>query len=152
MKKIVLALSLGLALSSVSAQFLASDRVPESVRVEFNRQFPKAKSITWTPEQKGYQASFETHHKKHFVSYDNEGHIIGQTIELDKIKLPGNIRKKIERNYGDFIIEATYRIDSKKGSGFIVELGRSEEGIKLFFNPQGNLLSIASLDGPLTRR
>ena len=152
MKKIVLALSLGLALSSVSAQFLASDRVPESVRVEFNRQFPKAKSITWTPEQKGYQASFETHYKKYFVSYDNEGHIIDQTIELDKIKLPRNIRRKIERNYGDFIIEATYRIDSKNGSDFIVELGRSEEGIKLLFNPQGNLLSISSLDGSLTRR
>ena len=150
MKTILLIILFGTITGSVSAQLLGNSQVPSIITRDFYKQYPHAKNLVWMEEAKGYQASFETKSKKYFVIYDKNENTIVQTVELDKVKLPRNIRKQLRQNYNSFIVESVSKVNSTYGTFYVANIGRSEEALSLQFDDKGKLLDVLSIDEPLT--
>ena len=146
MKTILLVILFGAIAGSVSAQLLSNSQVPAIIKSDFDKQYPHAKKLVWMEEAQGYQASFETNSKKYFVIYDKNENAIVQTVELDKVKLPRNIRKQLHQNYNSFIVENVSKINSTYGTFYVANIGRSEEALSLQFDNKGKLLDVLSID------
>lgn len=102
MKKIILAVSLALALSAASAQ--SPKTIPGAVKESLSKQYPHSKKVIWSYIPDGYMASFETRNKKYYVVFSAEQNAIIETTQIDKIK-SHKIRKRQKERYGELIFE-----------------------------------------------
>jgi hypothetical protein len=152
MKQLLLICLLGSLFNLAPAQIIIKQEVPATLRDGFNKQYLHVKHATWTFLPETIRVSFEASHKKYVIEYDHTGKALDQTVQISRVEIPPDIRIKLERNYGDFIIESVSRIDSERGSIYETQVARSEEGYRLLFTLQGNLLEVVTIDEVLAQK
>lgn len=151
MKYVVFFFLFSLAVQSASAQFFNNSKVPTGVKLHFQQQFPKAKKVNWNVSQLGFEVTFTHHHQKHFGVYNLDGSSVVQTEEMTKAQLPRKIRKQLKREYADYIVEGTERIENQQGFIYSTEIASAEESLSLVFDSDGRLRNITPIDSGFSR-
>jgi len=124
------------------AQFFNTSHVPEAIRENLEKQFPHLRNLTWSKEQGGYQASFDTHRKHIYVLYSLDGAEVAQVTEVHKARLPRNVRKTLKKNYNTFQLLGATKIESPEANGYEAEIVKGAEAYELVFNERGWLVSV----------
>ncbi len=152
MKNILVFSMLFLVGSSAFGQFFNSSHVPEGIKEHLKAQFPHARKLEWAKEGDAFQASFNSHHKRIYVLYNNDGSEIAQITEIHKAKLPHNTRKTLRKNYNTFNLVGANVIQTGNEKGFEAEVMKAEEAYNLIFNERGWLMSVEPVDPPADER
>lgn len=129
-----------------AARAEAGAQVPDAVLKSFQKEYPKAKAVHWSKDNEGYLVSFDQHRNHLYVVFSDDGSTIRQVVEIEKIFLPRNIRKQIEKNYKGFVIEDAARIHSGKSRSYETIIACAEEALDLKFSAEGKIQSVLELD------
>lgn len=126
------------SVSSVSAQKLKEDKVPELVRASFQKLYPDIRRPKWELDKGNYEAEFRMDGAEQSALFDSSGTFLQMEIEIRESELPQPIKDYLQKNYaGQKVSEAT-RITKANGD-VLFEVGI--KGRELIFDSGGQLQS-----------
>lgn len=137
MKKVVIWMSIALAVSLANAQKITENEVPSAVKSALQKKYPKTVALKWEKEKVNYEAEFEIAGTEYSVLIDASGNILETEVEISIDELPAKAKAYIAQHYaGQKIKEATKTTDSKGAVTYEAEI-KDED---LIFDSNGNFI------------
>lgn len=149
MKKTLLALlTVAIVSNSVSAQKIATEKVPVAVTTAFKTKFPTVLKTSWEMENKTeFEANFHINGVETSANFDNTGKWLETETELKIAALPNAIQSTIKKDYAGFKINEASKIENiKNGKCFEAEIEKGEETFDVLFTADGKVLSKTKLE------
>jgi hypothetical protein len=81
------------------AAIASGAEVPGLVAKGFKKEYPHAKHIAWNIANGKFSVSFESGRKKYYADYDSQGHALGHTLYVEKLRPPRGFHRKPERDF-----------------------------------------------------
>lgn len=141
--RLVALITVLLTIGTVFGHKIHKRDVPSVIINSFHKHFPRAYDVEWKMEQNIYKVEFETGLRRndHTIWFDNLGKIVRHKEEISKNKLPTQIIKKIDTDFGGYRISDVKRISEDNSVIYTLELKRFNEEWKVSFNPDGSIIS-----------
>lgn len=139
MKTLLVVLGMGLSIAHANAQKVNVKDVPLSIKHSLQQNYG-IKDADWDKEGSNYEASFEQKGKKVSVVFDAIGSILETEREIGKDELPVAVIDVLKKDYPDFELEESAKIDSKGVITYEAEVEKGEQTFDLIFNAQGKLI------------
>lgn len=139
MKTLLVVLGMGLAMSQANAQKLNEKDVPGSIKSSLVKAYA-VKDVDWDKEGLNYEASFEQKGKEISVEFDAAGSILETEWEIKKNELPPAVMDVLKKDYADFELEETAKIDATGLISYEAEVEKGEKAYDLIFDAQGVLI------------
>ena len=97
MKKIIYVIA-ALLFSGTSshAQKLNDTKVPATVKTSFSKSHPTISKVSWSKEEKNFEAEFSLNGKESSEVYTAEGTFVESEVEIKVSELPSAIRIKLK--------------------------------------------------------
>ncbi len=137
MKKLILAMSMIMAVSMTQAQKLNEKEVPAAVKTTFHKNYPNVKTVKWEKEKGDFEAGFKVNNVETSVLLDKAGAILETETEIKIQELPAEARAYVEKNHKGHKIKEASKITNNKGE---VTYEAEVNGKDLIFDPQGKFL------------
>ena len=99
MKKIILAMSLMLAISLPSALAIDEKEVDPRVLATFKMEFSSARDVQWNVNADHTTAKFSLYDQGFTAYFTNEGELIGTARNILYVQLPLSVIKEIENSF-----------------------------------------------------
>ena len=139
MKTLLVVLGMGLSIAHANAQKVNVKDVPLSIKHSLQQNYG-IKDADWDKEGNNYEASFEQKGKEVSVVFDAIGSILETEREIGKDELPVAVIDVLKKDYPDFELEESAKIDSKGVITYEAEVEKGEQTFDLIFNAQGKLI------------
>ncbi len=139
MKSLIVVVGLSLAMCQADAQKIRSNEVPSSIKKSLQQNYG-VKDADWDKEGNSFEANFEQKGKEISVLYDASGSVLETEREISKHELPKAVLEILKKDYADFVIEETARIDTKGVVTYETEIDKAEQSFDLIFDVNGKLL------------
>ncbi len=139
MKTIIVVLGMGLAITQVNAQKINAKDVPVNVKSSLEKNYA-VKDVDWSKEGANYEASFEQKGTEISVVFDGIGSILETEREIKKSELPTAIHGILKKDYVEYEIEETTKIESKGEITYEVEVEKGKQTFDLIFDTNGKLV------------
>lgn len=139
MKTLLVVLGMGLSIAQANAQKVNVKDVPLSIKHSLHQNYG-IKDADWDKEGNNYEASFEQKGKEVSVVFDASGSILETEREIGKAELPVAVMDVLKKDYPDFELEESAKIDSKGVITYEAEVEKGEQTFDLIFSAQGKLI------------
>lgn len=140
MKTIIIFLTM-IFLSANYAQNLNIKDVPLVVRNKFSSSYKNATSVKWTKEKTGYESSFKKGKVDMSVNFDEKGNIVETETVIKLSELPVEVREAVAKDYSNYKISETAKIESKGVITYEVAVKRGKDKMDLMYDEHGVLKS-----------
>lgn len=125
-----------------AAQDLKAEQVPVKIISEFQKSYPKVTNMEWEMKETYYEVEFDIGKYDHEISYDNEGKVVKERIEVSPSELPAALQELIKNKYPDYTIDEVEmtRMQGKISYKVEIDQGWFKER-KLVIDHTGKLIS-----------
>ena len=137
--KTIIILLMGIFLSIGSAQSLKIKDIPRIVREKFISSYSTATNVKWTKEKSRYESSFKKGNVDMSVNFDEKGNIVETETGIKLSELPIVVRESVAKDYSNYKISETAKIESKGITTYEVEVKRGKDKMDLIYNEHGVL-------------
>jgi hypothetical protein len=135
MKKVTVLLTASLLLLACSTFARNTDpTTPESINVEFSRDFAQAKNVEWEQTDNFYKATFDFNGKVLFAFYSDNADFMGVAYNLPSTKLPRSLQSTIEKSYANYWITDLFQYRTADADGFVITLENADKVVTLKSN------------------
>ena len=111
---------------------------PARVKVNFNARYPNhAGSPKWEQNTNGYTARFKQNGQATECRFTPEGQWIKTSTVVPENKLPANAQKYLKENHPDYTYQKGVKNESKKGSGYEVDIRSENKDYRVLFDEKG---------------
>lgn len=124
---------------NVNAQDIPQSEVPSVVLNAFQVKFPNATDIDWELKGDQYKVDFEIGTRDHGVWIDKSGNIKKHKEDITKKELPQEIVKKIEKDFSNYKIDDTDKVEADGKVVYLVELDGAKDDRKVTFTAAGDV-------------
>lgn len=153
MKSIISAILFVLTFS-LFAQSQSDESVPEVVRKNFSKKFPRAENVSWQEVDNNYKADCFFRGRGTYAEYTAEGEWVQTVTDMDVKNLYPPIERYINENFKkDKIVFVEKALRADKQDYYYVQLARKEKGMKephifeLFFDKTGKIEQVKVPEG-----
>ncbi len=143
MKKLILLLIAVIAMSSIKAQKISADNVPQPVLDAFKTKFSIAEKTAWEIDYDNYEANFVVGKTDFSGIFDKEGKWLATITYLKPSELPKNIRESLSKKYGElsaYKIEDAIKMEKEKETTYEMEIIRGENTYEVEFDNEGEMM------------
>jgi hypothetical protein len=128
--------------STVTAQDLMPNQVPQAVSDAFSQQFSNAKDIEWEKQGSQFEVDFETGWSRdHEAWFSEEGELVYLKEDIRNRDLPEIVQVRIKSDFADYRIDDLYKITEGDQITFEVSLeSRRTSDIDLIISNSGEVL------------
>ena len=140
MKTLILVIAACTMGGYVSAQKMAENQVPAIISKNFKAKFPAAKDVKWEKEADDFEANFEINKVETSALYDAKGNLKEIESEIEKSDLPKAVSETLARDFKNYKIEETSKIEKNGVITYEAEVEKGEKSIDLFFDANGKFL------------
>ena len=142
MKKIFILLLISFFITNINAQNIKADRVPDSIKKQFNLQFPDVKKVKWKRVEALFFAQFSINGKGVDVTYKLSGEWIETLTEISISEVPAEVVTGINNIFtGAKIIAAASINQSTKEILYVVQLKCKGKKTEMTLDAKGNQVS-----------
>jgi len=152
--KIIYSLLLFVFSLSLFSQSAADLNIPEAVRKNFSRKFPRAENISWNKIDENYKVDCFFKYRATYAEFTNEGSLIITITDLDIKTLYPPIQKHLDENYSkDKVILAEKAVKADKQDYYYIQIERKDPETKerytaeLFFDKTGRIEQVKLPEG-----
>jgi len=152
--KIIYSLFLCIFTFSLFSQSAADLNIPDEVKKNFSRKFPRAENISWNKVDENYKVDCFFKTRATYAEFTKEGSLIITITDLDLKTLYPPIQKHIDNNYSkDKIILAEKAVKADKQDYYYVQIERKDQETKekyiaeLFFDKTGRIEQVKLPEG-----
>ncbi|MFV8225830.1 PepSY-like domain-containing protein [Christiangramia aquimixticola] len=142
MKKLIVCL---ITLSSVGFMSCQekSDKVPEAVKITFQKKYPGENDPDWKKDDHGnWESHFKIDGEKYRADFNEDGTWIETENDIKKDNLPEAIKKVLKEKFPDEEITEVERVDNaEKGLFYDVELKRKGKNKDIMFREDGTIIN-----------
>ncbi len=125
-------------LISLSAQNKTEVKVPEKVKAAFAKNYPDVKEVKWKEGKSDFRAEFKKDDKEMAVIYDAKGNLKKTKSEISKSDLPKGVEDFVAKDYKDWTIAKTSKIEDAKGDmTYEVRITKDKMEKNLMFDKEG---------------
>lgn len=130
------------------AQKMREKDIPAAVTSAFKTKFPDATKASWEKEgTSDYEVSFKLNGKEISANFDDAGKWLETETEIKISDLPVAVKKALKKDFTDFKIEETSKIENvKDGNYFEVEMENDEATFDVMFTVDGIVLRKTKLE------
>jgi hypothetical protein len=150
MKTSMFTLCLVLMGYDASAQKLSENQVPPAVIKAFKVKYSAVQNVRWEKENKDYEAGFKINEIETSVLLDVAGNFLETESEIAHNALPKAIADAVAKNYADYEIEETSRIETGGIVSYEVEVEKEKKSMDLIFDQNGKLLKALPIEEKTT--
>lgn len=124
----------------------AIDEVPDNVKKNFTRKFPKAVDPFWSVDEQKYTVEFTLNEMKNTVLFSADGQAQVTRTEMDPDKLMNPINRYVEENYKGYKVRYAEKVTRKdRKNHFYVEIYSKKRNAnppetQLYFDTSGRLM------------
>ncbi len=138
MKKLFLSLTfLAFALSAQAQKVNAAD-VPEAVKKEFKKDYPKDQDVDWKKKGTDYVAEFEAANVRHCARYSPTGTFLYIAVKIANADLPKGVHEYTAKHFPNHkITDAKKVTKANKEVSYSLEINEKE----LYFTDKGAFIS-----------
>jgi hypothetical protein len=137
MKTLILILTFVAVAIGSSAQNLQPNDIPSSVVKSFNKKNPKAEQVEWSKTGESFKASFMDNNLKKSYTYDANGKMKQNEMQVTISNLPTPVIKYLNDNFPGEVIKQSVKITNASGkSSYMVKVKESD----LEFDSNGRFL------------
>lgn len=124
---------------SLSAQNKMEVKVPEKVKAAFAKNYSDVKEVKWVKEGKSeFKAEFKKDDKEMAIIYDGKGNLKKTKSEISKSDLPKGVEDFVAKDYKDWTITKTSKIEDAKGDiTYEARIVKGKMDKNLMFNKEG---------------
>jgi hypothetical protein len=126
---------------------LTADKVPAKVRESFRAKFPEVKKVEWKlKDDKNYEAEFTQKDVEVAAKFDENGKWVETETAIAKTELPKEVRAKISREFKDYKVIETQKVERPDGKPvlFEVHLENPKEVLKVQLEANGTIAARSS--------
>jgi len=131
MKKIILGLSMLMAIGVTSAFATDELKVNEKVLSSFGKDFTFAKNVQWREEGDYLKARFTISDMLTEAYYTKDGEFVGSARNLLFAQLPLSVIHEFNKNYDEASVMSILEITSTEGTSYRIWLEKDNRKIKL---------------------
>lgn len=139
MKSIIVVVGLSLTMCQTDAQKIKNNELPSVVKNALEKNYG-VRDADWDKEGDSFEANFEQKRKEVSVLIDANGNVLEMETEINKKELPQTIHDTLKKDFADYEIEETAKIESKGEPTYEVEVEKGEQTFDLIFDANGKLL------------
>ncbi len=142
-KKLTLLFAATLMATSINAQKIAADNVPQPVLSAFKAKFSIAEKTSWEMDYDNYEADFTVGKSDFSAKFDKDGKWIQTETYLKLSELPKLIREALSKKYGElsgYKVEESKKLEKEKETTYAMEVVKGENTYDLVFDEAGELL------------
>lgn len=115
--------------------------VPEVVKKEFAKAFPKAGKTTWSVEKPGeYEAEFVEGKTETSALYDAKGKWLATETKIAQAQLPQAVKISLTKEFAGFKIAEVELVKAASGITYEMEAKKGKTEYELVFDASGKLL------------
>ena len=141
MKKVMLLIAFGLAVSCTNAQKLKSTEVPAAVKDSFAKRFPAAKDVAWSKEgETDFEAEFRSNGKEQSVNFDTSGKWLETETEIKKSEIPAAVQATLAKEFAGYKIEEAEITETPDGTFYEIEIEKGESNYEVQIAKDGKLI------------
>lgn len=152
--KIIYTLLLFVFSLTVFSQSASDLNIPEEVKKNFSRRFPRAENISWNKIDENYKVDCFFKTRATYAEFTKEGSLIITITDLDIKTLYPPIQKHLDENYSkDKVILAEKAVKADKQDYYYVQIERKDSESKekytaeLFFDKTGRIEQVKLPEG-----
>ena len=122
-------------------------KVPEPLKVSLAKKFPTAKHVKWGKESKNeWEAEFRINGMEYSANYDINGKWLETESEINKKKLPENIKNTLQKKFGSYKADEAEISETDKGVFYEVKVENKKEELEIVFDKDGKVVSQKSVN------
>lgn len=141
MKSLKVAIILALTATTLQAQDLQPQEVPQAVMQSFEKENFDARDIEWERKMENYKVEFEEGRLDRDIWYNEKGQMLRMEKELSPNELPQAIKDALESKYADFSFDGAELIEEKDKTTYKVDLETLSREKKILFDESGKVLN-----------
>lgn len=127
--------------TTLFAQEISQNQVPESVVKAFQIKYPTAKKTEWEKEDNDYEVEFYVGKEELTTKFDKSGNWIETEKEIKIAQLPQSITQTIKKEFSNFKVKEAAQIENvSKGKLFEISLKNSKETWELLCMEDGTIV------------
>jgi hypothetical protein len=139
MKKIILGLSMLMAIGITSAFANDDLKVNDRVLTSFGKDFTFAKNVQWREEGDYLKARFTISDMLTEAYYTKDGEFVGSARNLLFAQLPLSVIHEFNKNYNEASIMSILEITNAEGTSYRIWLEKNNRKIKLSASSMGEI-------------
>jgi hypothetical protein len=146
-KKLVLFFSVLVLISEIClAQIIIEENVPEAIKTEYLKRFPKAKEGYWELLKGNYEVNFMNDTTEYSVVFDKNSNLVEIEYKLFEYELPVIIISSFYLKFPGYKFHASAKIiEADNTVYYMVELLKGKIKLAVLFNSNGDVMKIRDI-------
>lgn len=142
MKKTLIALSLMLTVTALTAFAGGADPVSEQLKAAFKKEFPQAQLISWDNAGDYIRATFILAGYRSEAYFSSEGELYGSARNIIYAQLPLAVTRAVEKRYPASDVFQVTEITNGNGTRYLLNLVAEKCDYQVQYDAGGNLLAV----------
>src|SRR5699024_1039621 len=140
MKIFTVAMVLALGVTTLQAQDLQPQKVPQAVMQSFEKENVDTKDIEWEYKAGNFKVEFEEGHLDRDIWYDKDGQMLRMEKELTMKELPQSIEDVLKSKYSNFSLDDAELIKEENNITYEAEVENLSKEKNILFDESGKIL------------